>query len=66
MCSECSRRVVVLYTLAGKGHSWPGSSMPARITSADINATTTMWTFFQQCHTRQAEHGKDNGGRQNE
>jgi len=53
----CGRRAVVLYTLAGKGHSWPGSAMPAAITSSDINATTAMWTFFQQCSARQAEQG---------
>ena len=39
-------RVVILYTLSGKGHSWPGSTMPDSITSQDIDATTTMWTFF--------------------
>ena len=38
---------VVLYTLDGKGHSWPGSRMPARITSRDVDATAVMWTFFQ-------------------
>jgi hypothetical protein len=32
---------------AGKGHSWPGSSMPARITSQDVDATAVMWAFFQ-------------------
>jgi polyhydroxybutyrate depolymerase len=36
-----------LYTLDGKGHSWPGSNMPVRITSRDVDATTVMWTFFQ-------------------
>ena len=38
---------VELYTLQGKGHSWPGSSMPAWITSQDVDATAVMWTFFQ-------------------
>lgn len=37
---------VVLYTITGKGHSWPGSSMPARITTQDIVATDVMWEFF--------------------
>lgn len=37
---------VVLYTIAGKGHSWPGSNMPAAITTQDINATDAMWDFF--------------------
>jgi polyhydroxybutyrate depolymerase len=37
---------VVLYTIAGKGHSWPGSDMPAAITTQDIDATDAMWDFF--------------------
>jgi polyhydroxybutyrate depolymerase len=37
---------VALYTISGKGHSWPGSSMPARITTHDINATDVIWEFF--------------------
>ena len=37
---------VVLYTIAGKGHSWPGSNMPASITTQDIDATDAMWDFF--------------------
>jgi polyhydroxybutyrate depolymerase len=37
---------VVLYTIAGKGHSWPGSAMPAAITTQDISATDAMWEFF--------------------
>jgi polyhydroxybutyrate depolymerase len=43
---------VDLYTLQGKGHSWPGSKMPARITSKDVNATAVMWEFFK-AHPRQ-------------
>jgi polyhydroxybutyrate depolymerase len=37
---------VVLYTINGKGHSWPGSNMPARITTRDISATDVIWDFF--------------------
>jgi polyhydroxybutyrate depolymerase len=37
---------VVLYTIAGKGHSWPASAMPARITTRDIDATDVIWKFF--------------------
>jgi polyhydroxybutyrate depolymerase len=37
---------VELYTIAGKGHSWPGSDMPARITTRAISATDIMWDFF--------------------
>ena len=43
---------VDLYTLQGKGHSWPGSAMPARITSKDVDATAAMWAFFKE-HIRQ-------------
>ena len=42
---------VELYTLRGKGHSWPGSAMPARITSKDVDATAAMWAFFKE-HAR--------------
>jgi polyhydroxybutyrate depolymerase len=37
---------VTLYTIAGKGHSWPGSSMPEQITTHEINATDVIWEFF--------------------
>ncbi len=37
---------VVLYTIQGRGHSWPGSSMPSRITTQDVNATDVIWEFF--------------------
>ena len=43
---------VDLYTLQGKGHSWPGSAMPARITSKDVSATAAMWAFFKS-HPKQ-------------
>jgi polyhydroxybutyrate depolymerase len=38
---------VVLYTLDGKGHSWPGSGRNPRITSKDVDASKTMWAFFK-------------------
>jgi len=38
---------VVFYSIIGKGHSWPGSTMPAAITTQTINATTIMWDFFR-------------------
>jgi len=37
----------VLYTIAGKGHSWPGSNMPARITTRDIDATVGQFTALE-------------------
>lgn len=43
---------VVLYTVAGGGHSWPGGKeMPRFIvghTSPDADATRLMWNFFQE------------------
>lgn len=43
---------VALYTIEGKGHSWPGSSMPATITTRAISATDLIWEFFA-AHPRQ-------------
>ena len=44
--------VVVLYTVQGGGHSWPGGKpMPAWIvgpTSRSIDATSLMWAFFRE------------------
>ena len=43
---------VVFYTIAGGGHSWPGGGYLPRFivgeTTKDIDATRTMWEFFQQ------------------
>lgn len=41
---------VIFYTLRSKGHSWPGSNMPEKITSRTIDATRLIWNFFQQHH----------------
>jgi polyhydroxybutyrate depolymerase len=42
---------VIFYTIAGGGHSWPGGNpLPEFIagsTTQDIDATQTMWEFFQ-------------------
>jgi len=53
--------VVVLYTLDGHGHHWPGgkSLLPQRIAgsnTARINATDVIWAFFEQ-HIKPAEKG---------
>jgi len=43
---------VVLYTIEGGGHTWPGSAFDANLadlmgpTSTDIDATALMWQFF--------------------
>ncbi len=43
---------VIFYTIAGGGHSWPGGNpLPEFIagpTTQDIDATQTMWEFFQE------------------
>jgi polyhydroxybutyrate depolymerase len=43
---------VVFYTIAGGGHSWPGGGYMPKIlvghTTRDIDATQTMWEFFQE------------------
>jgi polyhydroxybutyrate depolymerase len=43
---------VVLYTILGGGHSWPGGKpMPAWLvgrTSRSIDATREMWAFFRE------------------
>jgi len=45
---------VVLYTIRGGGHTWPGGKpMPKWMvgtTSRSIDATTTMWAFFREHH----------------
>jgi polyhydroxybutyrate depolymerase len=38
---------VTLYTIEGRGHSWPGSDMPPEITTQDIDATDVIWKFFE-------------------
>jgi polyhydroxybutyrate depolymerase len=43
---------VVLYTIRGGGHQWPGGrALPAFLTgpyTRSINATRLMWAFFQE------------------
>jgi polyhydroxybutyrate depolymerase len=51
--SGCAQEAdVVLYTIHGGGHAWPGGEpMPAWIvgyTTQDINATRVMWEFFRR------------------
>jgi polyhydroxybutyrate depolymerase len=42
---------VIFYTIAGGGHAWPGGGqLPEFIvgyTTRDVDATWTMWDFFQ-------------------
>ena len=50
---------VVLYTLRGGGHSWPGGkSMPEWLvgpTNRSIDATRQMWVFFGEHRLREAQ-----------
>jgi len=43
---------VVLYTVLGGGHSWPGGTPPPRwrvgSTTISVDATALMWDFFRQ------------------
>ena len=43
---------VVLYTINGKGHSWPGSNMPPAITTRHIDASAVLWAFFREHRRR--------------
>ena len=49
-CAEGA--TVVLYTLLGGGHTWPGGKpLPSWYfgpTSNSINATSQMWAFFRE------------------
>lgn len=43
---DCADNAAVIFTtLTGKGHSWPGSAMPAA--SNTIDATRVIWNFFR-------------------
>jgi polyhydroxybutyrate depolymerase len=48
---------VLLYTVHGGGHSWPGGmTLPEWFvgpTSSSIDATSTMWAFFREHRLRQ-------------
>lgn len=51
--AQCNENTEVLfYTIHGGGHAWPGGGfLPKAIvghTTRDIDATRTMWAFFQQ------------------
>jgi polyhydroxybutyrate depolymerase len=51
--TQCNQNTEVpFYTIHGGGHAWPGGgALPKAVvghTTQDIDATRTMWTFFQQ------------------
>jgi hypothetical protein len=52
---------VILYTIEGGGHTWPGGKHLAEWiagrTTDEIKATSVMWDFFVQ-HPRVAKCGK--------
>jgi polyhydroxybutyrate depolymerase len=45
---------VVFYIILGGGHAWPGSAFSRSIsaitgfTTFQVDATTTMWSFFKR------------------
>lgn len=39
---------VILYTVHGGGHTWPGSEIDIGSTNYDINASVEIWNFFLQ------------------
>jgi polyhydroxybutyrate depolymerase len=46
---------VVVYTIEGGGHTWPGGVqyLPVSLvgrTSANLDATETIWAFFSRHH----------------
>jgi polyhydroxybutyrate depolymerase len=54
---DCDQDVeVTFYSIAGAGHTWPGSQFGALMggTTSAINATDVMWEFFES-HPRPAE-----------
>lgn len=50
--TNCADAPVVLYTVGGGGHSWPGGEPVAEWwvgpTSHEVDATGLMWTFFRE------------------
>jgi polyhydroxybutyrate depolymerase len=49
--SDCRQNAdVILYTIEGGGHTWPGGPFGGFLgkTSTDIDATEVMWAFFKQ------------------
>jgi polyhydroxybutyrate depolymerase len=53
---------VVLYTIRGGGHTWPGGKPLPKLlfgaTSRDIDATSEMWKFFRDRRVRAAPIGR--------
>ncbi len=40
--------VILVFSVEGGGHSWPGSpTMLRRVMTQDVNATDVIWDFFQ-------------------
>lgn len=45
-CSEDTE--VLLYTINGGGHTWPGASYIIGVTNQDIHASVELWNFFKK------------------
>ena len=37
---------VILYTLEGHGHAWPGMTRPGAIAAGPVDASARIWAFF--------------------
>jgi len=46
LCDNSSE--VILYTINGGEHTWPGASIMIGVTNQDIKASNEIWTFFQK------------------
>ena len=46
LCDDSSE--VILYTVNGGEHTWPGSAINIGITNQDIDASTEIWNFFRK------------------
>lgn len=46
LCDDSTE--VILYTINGGEHTWPGALIPIGITNQDINASVEIWNFFKK------------------
>lgn len=45
-CDDSSK--VLLYTINGGGHTWPGATIIVGVTNQDIHGSSEIWNFFRQ------------------
>jgi poly(3-hydroxybutyrate) depolymerase len=60
--ADRDRPAVILYTIEGGGHTWPGgkhlASWMAGLTTDEISASELMWEFYSQ-HPMEMKQGAD-------